>query len=154
MDMSSPEMKEILEAVAILKDDKDRGRARLLQLWDEASTRGARPELCALAHVLADTETDVANELEWDLRALEAATGERDAEDRATLPPIPESFLPSMHLSVAEGYRRLGDLERARGHVACAEIHMGVLSHDAYGDLIRGGLRRLQTRLAPTESGA
>ena len=54
-----------------------------------------------------------------------------------------------MFLSVAEGCRRLGDLERARQYVACAEGRMDVLQDDAYGNLIRGGLRRLQGLLAP-----
>ena len=53
-----------------------------------------------------------------------------------------------MFLSVAEGCRRLGDLERARQYVACAEGRMDVLQDDAYGNLIRGGLRRLQGLLA------
>jgi hypothetical protein len=52
-----------------------------------------------------------------------------------------------MHLSIAEGYRRLGDLERARRYVACAERRMDALTSDAYGNLIRGGLHRLQRLL-------
>jgi hypothetical protein len=35
MDVSSPEMKDILDAITILKSDKEQGRARLLQLWDD-----------------------------------------------------------------------------------------------------------------------
>jgi hypothetical protein len=147
MDMSSPEMKEIVDAITILKDDKERGRRRLLALWDELAPQGNRLQVCALGHVLADTETDIVSELEWDLRALEAATGSREAEDREALPPIPESYLPSLHLSVAGGYRRLGDLERARRHVLFASHHIGALSDDAYGNVISSGLRRLQAAL-------
>jgi hypothetical protein len=102
-----------------------------------------------MAHALADTETEIASELEWDLRALEAATGSHEPEDREALPGIPASFFPSMHLSIAEDYRRIGDLERARRYVACAERRMEALPDDAYGALIRGGLRRLQGLLAP-----
>src|SRR5690349_880732 len=120
MNMSSPELKEILDAAAVLSVDEERGRARLLELWSELEPNGDVLKRCALGHILADTESEAANELEWDLRALEAATGSREAEERGTVPPIPESYLPSLHLSVANGYRRLGDLERARRHVDLA----------------------------------
>jgi hypothetical protein len=149
MDMSFPELKEILAALTILKEEKERGRARLLELWKELSPQGSPLQLCALGHILADTETDVAAELEWDLRALEAATGSREAEDMEAVPPIPQSYLPSLHLSVANGYRRLGDVERARRHVLFASHHIGALSDDDYGNLVRGGLRRLQAALTP-----
>jgi hypothetical protein len=148
MDLSSPGMKEIADAIAVLHGgETDRGRSLLLQLW-ETTSAGTALQRSALAHFLADTETDVADALEWDLRALEAATGSREAEDRDPAPPVPESFLASLHLSVAEGCRRLGDLERARRHAACASNRVGILADDSYGQLIRGGLRRLQARLA------
>ena len=73
MDVNSPEVQEIIAA---------RGREALLQLWEKYSATGARHQICGIAHFLADTETDVALELEWDLRALEAATGSREPEDR------------------------------------------------------------------------
>jgi hypothetical protein len=148
MDVTSPEMAEIMAAGAIHQSDKPRGRALLLELWEKLSPDGKPLEICSMAHILADGETDVGLELEWDLRALEAATGSREPEDLDTVPPVPTSFLPSMHLSVGECYRRLGDLERARRHVLCAANRIGTLSDDAYGDLIRGGLRRLQGLLA------
>jgi hypothetical protein len=148
MDITSPDMKEVLEAVTILhQGDKERGRALLLRLWEENVARGSPLQLCALGHFLADTETDVASELEWDLRALEAGTGTRDAEDRDAVAPVPESFLPSLHLSVASGYRRSGNLERARQHALFASNHISALADDAYGNLIKGGLRRLQAAL-------
>jgi hypothetical protein len=148
MDMTSPEMAEIAAALAVHQADKPRGRPLLLELWDRLSPTGTPLQICSLAHVLADGEAEVAHELEWDLRALEAATGSREPGDREALPGIPASFFPSMHLSIAEGYRRMGDLERARRYVACAERRMDALSDDAYGALVRGALRRLQGLLA------
>ena len=68
----------------------------------------------------------------------EAAAGSQEAEDRETVFPVPESFLPSLHLSVANGYRRLGDLERARRHVLFGSRHIGALSDDAYRNLVKG----------------
>ena len=147
MDTTSPEMAEILAAIHL--SDKQLSRKRLLELWERHSPQGLPLHLCTMAHALADTEANAADELEWDLRALEAATGSREPEDREPAPDIPASFFPSMFLSVAEGCRRLGDLERARQYVACAERRMDALPDDAYGALVRGGLRRLQGLLAP-----
>lgn len=148
MDMSTPDMNEILEAITILNVDKERGRARLLQLWNELLPEGKPLQLCALGHFLADTETDTAAELEWDLRALEAATGSRAAEDSQAAPSVPESYLPSLHLSVANGYWQAGDLVRARRHILFASHHIGALGGDAYGNMVRRGLRRLEAILA------
>jgi hypothetical protein len=147
MDMTSPEMAEILAAINLT--DKQQSRTLLLELWEKLSPEGAPLQLCTMAHALADTETEIARELEWDLCALEAATGSREPEDREALPGILASFFPSMYLSIAEGYRRTGNLDRARRYVACAERRMDVLPDDAYGTLVRGGLRRLQRLLAP-----
>jgi hypothetical protein len=147
VDLTSPEMAEILAAINL--GDKEQSRKRLLELWGRLSPQGAALHLCTMAHALADTEANAADELEWDLRALEAATGSREPEDREPAPDISASFFPSMFLSIAEGHRRLGDLERARRYVACAERRMDVLADDAYGNLIRSGLHRLQGLLAP-----
>ncbi len=148
MDLSSPDMKAIVEAVAMLhRGEQAEARARLLTLWDEHAAEGARLQMSAAAHFLADTEAEAAAELEWDLRALEAATGSREAEDREPLSPDLASFLPSLHGSVGSGYRRLGDLERARRHVGFAVARAGALSDDAYGQQVRGVLRRLQLAL-------
>jgi hypothetical protein len=148
MDSSSPGMNEITEAVGMLhRGDKADARARLLALWDEHSANGERRLMCVTAHYLADTETEAADELEWDLRALELAIGSREPEDLDPFSPDLISFLPSLQASVGNGYRRLGDLDRARRHVAIAAARVGVLPDDAYGQLVRGGLRRLEVGL-------
>lgn len=147
MDLSSPEMKEVAEAVAILhQGDKTGARARLLSLWDRHAANDARLLMCVVAHYLADTEAGAA-ELEWDLQALQLATGSREAEDLEPFSPDLESFLPSLHGSVGNGYRQLGDPERARRHVGIAIARMEGLADDAYGQFVRAGLRRLQAWL-------
>lgn len=142
MELGSQEMQEITTAIQMA--DKGESRALMLALWERHAPAGDPVPLCTLAHYLADTEPDPAAELEWDLRSLHAATGGRDAEDRDPVTPTLTMFLPSIHLSVAEGYRKAGDLERARAHVSAAANRVGVLGEDGYGALIRGGLRRLQ----------
>jgi hypothetical protein len=148
MDLTSPEMKEIGDAIVVLhRDGTEQGRPLLLQLWEKHSANGAPIQISTLAHYLADTETDVGGELEWDLKSLEAATGSRACDDRDPVSADLASFLPSLHLNVADCYRRLGDVERARLHAGFAENRIGVLADDPYGKLIRGGLRRLLSRL-------
>jgi len=148
MDLTSPEMKEIGEAIVVLhRDGTTQGRPLLLRLWEKHAVDGAPIQISTLAHYLADTEAEVGEELEWDLKSLQAATGSRASEDHDPVSADLASFLPSLHLNVGDCYRRLGDLERARRHARFAETRIGVLADDPYGKLIRGGLRRLQARL-------
>ena len=147
MELSSPEMKTVVDAIGLLRDDQAAGRARLLELWDEACAEAARVRMCAIAHFLADTEPDTAGELEWDLRALEAATGSRETGDHQPLSPDLTGMLASLQGSVANGYRAQGDLERARLHLGFALARQDALADDDYGRMVRGGLRRLQSVL-------
>jgi len=43
---------------------------------------------------------------------------------------------------------RLGDVERAQRHATFASNHIHTLADDDYGNLVKGGLRRLQAALA------
>jgi hypothetical protein len=53
------------------------------------------------------------------------------------------AMYPSLHLNLADCHRRLGDLDRARDHLAQGQAAAGALPDDGYGQLIRGGLDRL-----------
>ncbi len=152
MDFSAPELKPIVAAIALLQANPETGRARLLELWKQLAPEGNLLQRCALAHFLADTETETAGELEWDLRALEAATGSREADELNAVPAVPGSFLPSLHLNVADGYRRSGDLTRARRHAVLGSRHLGALADDGYGNMIRAGLRRLHATLGASRT--
>ncbi|WP_433206382.1 hypothetical protein ACQP00_39440 [Dactylosporangium sp. CS-047395] len=109
-------------------------REALTLIW---STLAADDNLhrCALAHYLADLQDDPAAELEWDERALEASTGLPTAQAA--------SFLPSLHLNLADVHRRLDHPARAREHLALARAHEQHLPDDDYGAMIRGGIRHL-----------
>lgn len=50
--------------------DREEARQRLLDLWAEIGEHGDPLHRCTLAHYLADTQDDPADELAWDLRAL------------------------------------------------------------------------------------
>lgn len=136
---------DVTAAIKMFQQGDQKGaRVQLLKLW---SRTGADPaERCAIAHFLADTEADVASELAWDLRALEAATGGVAGEDRDPLTPDLASFLPSLHLNVGDAYRRVGDLLLAERHARCGIARSDALPGDGYGATVRQALDRLLNR--------
>jgi len=119
------------------------------RIWDEiGGERGDPLHVCVLAHAMADVQDDVHEELVWDRRALAAAdvlTDERLADAGVVLPVA--GLYPSLHLNLAECYRKLGDLDRARENLRDAWAGIGALGDDEYGRLIKGGLERLAQQL-------
>jgi hypothetical protein len=136
-----------------LSQQGDRAAARDLfaEVWAGFGEEAGDPlHRCALAHSMADVQEDVRAELVWDLRALEAAdllTDQRAARAGVTSPVA--AFYPSLHLNLAECYRKLGDLDRAREHLECGNAAVGALNDDGYGQMIRRGLDRLSDKLTP-----
>jgi hypothetical protein len=139
------------------RGDRADARERLTKIWTEISTdaAGGAPaggdafHRCVLAHYLADLHDEPREELAWDLRALEAAgslTDERVQEHHVSLRI--RGFYPSLHLNLADVYRRLGEPAKAREHLAEAERRVDALGDDAYGEGVRAALARLSDRLA------
>lgn len=124
-------------------------RALFARTWDELGP-GGDPFHRALAahHLAAAHDDDPAEALRWNLRALHAAYLATD--DRAGAGGFPISIrglYPLLHLNLAESYRRLGDLPRARDHLRQGRLWTGAMREDAYGHRIRAGLDRLADRL-------
>ena len=116
-------------------------RGELTSIWDEIGEGGDPFHRCVLAHYLADLQDEVADELAWDLRSLEAVaavTDERAQSYHASLQV--RGFLPSLHLNVADDLRRLGDPDSAREQLALAARAADALPEDGYGDTIRSGI--------------
>ncbi|WP_182883047.1 tetratricopeptide repeat protein [Microbispora sp. H10949] len=148
---ADPTMARIGQAVELHHGQGQREAARDLfaRIWDDIGGEQGDPlHVCVLAHSMADVQDDVHQELMWDLRALAAAdlvTDERVAE--VGVPLSVAGLYPSLHLNLAECYRKLGDLDRAREHLRQARAEIGALGDDGYGRLIRGGLERLAEQL-------
>ncbi|SHN14233.1 hypothetical protein [Cryptosporangium aurantiacum] len=125
--------------------ERETARRLLGELWDEIGReRGDPLQRCTLAHTMADAQDDVREELLWDQRALEAVellTDARLAEAGVSLSVA--GLYPSLHLSLCECYRKLGDLDRARQHLQQARDTIGALGDDDYGRLIRDGLEKV-----------
>lgn len=140
-DQLSPDttMNAITEAVTLGRSgDTATARDRLLALWRDIGTGGDPLHRCTLAHYLADLYEDPAQALAWDIRALDAAdalTDDRVQQQYVGLRVA--GFYPSLHLNLADNYRRLGSWATATEHLAAARARLDTLAEDAYGTLIR-----------------
>ncbi|MET7385752.1 hypothetical protein ACFYPT_21955 [Streptomyces sp. NPDC005529] len=131
--------------------DREEARTRFLDLWGEIGEGGDALHRCTLAHYMADTQDDPADELAWDLRALSAAdelTDGRVAEHHESL--AVRAFYPSLHLNLAADYVKLGRSEAARRHLTRARGATGALTDDRYGDGVRAAIGRLELRIQDT----
>ncbi|MFJ8095503.1 hypothetical protein [Streptomyces griseofuscus] len=122
--------------------DREEARSRFLDLWTEIGEDGDPLHRCTLAHYLADTQDDPADELAWDLRALTAARELPDGDPRG----VP-GFFPSLHLNLAADYVKLGRTEAARTHLDQARTAADALADDGYGEGVRAAIGRLERRL-------
>lgn len=134
--------------------DREEARNRFAALWEEIGENGDLLHRCTLAHYMADTQDDPSDELAWDVRALRAAdrlTGSRAAARDASRAVL--AFYPSLHLSLAADYAKLGRTAAARRELARARGCAARLADDAYGDRVRAAIARLDMRLAGPPGG-
>ncbi|MEU6077628.1 hypothetical protein [Micromonospora sp. NPDC047074] len=119
-------------------------RDALTALWDRVGDTGDALHRCTIAHHLADLQETVAEELRWDRHALAAVADLGDDRlQRHHAGLRVRALLPSLHLNLADGYRRAGDVERARHHVAVAAPLAAELPDDGYGSMIRDAITRV-----------
>lgn len=52
-------------------------------------------------------------------------------------------FYPSLHLNLADAYRRLGSFAAATEHIEAAQAQTSRLPRDSYGDLIRHAIHEV-----------
>lgn len=135
--------------VAHQQGDDDLARSIYQEVWEAIGAEGGDALCrCALAHSMADVQVDPQAELVWDLRALDAADLLTDERVRsAGVPGTARGFYPSLHLNLADIYRRLGDDVHARQHVQRGKANLGFLVDDGYGAMIRDGLERIERQL-------
>ncbi len=142
---ADPVITGIQAAAAVLSSgDRESARSQLEQIWASVSADPEPFHVCVLAHFMADVQDDIADELAWDLRALEAALQCTDADaERHGYSLSMTSFMPSLRVSLAQDYYRQGDFELAGDHLAAAHTFVSHLGDDEYGRLIRGAMERL-----------
>lgn len=130
--------------------DREEARHRFLGLWAEIGEHGDPLHRCTLAHYLADTQDDPADELAWDLRALTAA---EEAREEALAVTAVTAIYPSLHLDLADDYLGLGHRDAARTHLRWAREAAAALTGDRYGEGVRAAIARLESRLGEGGSG-
>ena len=126
------------------------GRRLLNELWEELGPEQGYHR-AVTAHYLADTQLELEDELMWDRRALEAA--QETASQPGPYAAAVQAFFPSLHLNLADGYRRMGDFEKARHHAEQGMATGDVLGLDHYGQTVRGGLIRVQAQIDELDKG-
>ncbi|WP_040780583.1 hypothetical protein [Nocardia pneumoniae] len=149
--MSTPDqtMAAITDAVALGREGRpDDARDALLTLWSSLGPQGDALHRCTLAHYLADLYDDAAEALTWDIRALDAAdslTDERARSHDAALRVA--GFYPSLHLNLADDYRRLGSFTAAQREIDAARDRLHALCDDGYGTLIRTAVEEVEVAI-------
>ncbi|PTH85940.1 hypothetical protein C9J60_22495 [Streptomyces sp. A244] len=131
--------------------DREEARHRYLGLWAELGEHGDPLHRCTLAHYLADTQDDPADELAWDLRALTAA---EEAREESVAVAAVIAIYPSLHLNLADDYLGLGRRDAARTHLRWAREAAAALADDSYGEGVWAAIARLESRLGEGGSGA
>ncbi|MBL1076502.1 hypothetical protein JK358_19070 [Nocardia sp. 2] len=140
----------ITEAVTLGRQgNTDAAREALTALWDSIGAAGDPFHRCTLAHYLADVQEHAADALTWDLRALDAAdalTDDRAQQHDASLSV--RGFYPSLHLNLADCYRRLGAFDTAHRHLAQARDGLGTLAdRPEYDQGVRAGIANVAAAL-------
>ncbi|GAA2549797.1 hypothetical protein [Pseudonocardia hydrocarbonoxydans] len=132
--------------------DRVAARQELAVIW--AEVQGDDFHRCVVAHVMADLQDDQRDELMWDERALAAVDGVSDERAQEFDPRLRvRGFLPSLYASLADDHRRLGDADRAREFLGRARAASDALGGDAFGDLVRGVLDKVDRALAEGSTG-
>jgi hypothetical protein len=148
-------MQEISRAIEMLHaGERDQARRDFEAIWLRIKDNAQPLHECTLAHFMADAQDDVADELVWNLRALNAAERATEAEAKVYHESLSISgFLPSLHLNLGDDYLRLGNLEACRQHVDAAIACSSALPDTPYAAMIRGGIARLADRLRSCQTG-
>ncbi|MFE5474453.1 hypothetical protein ACFQ9R_02015 [Nocardia sp. NPDC056541] len=154
MTTADPIMNRITQGVTDFRTgDAECARTTLLEVWAEVGPAGDPLHRCTLAHYLADVYDDPAEALVWDVRALDAAdalTDTRLNDHHAGLRVA--GFYPSLHLNLADNFRRLGAFPAATRHLDAARERLDILPDDDYGALIRDVVAELAVSIAAEDT--
>ncbi|GAA1953707.1 hypothetical protein GCM10009754_23720 [Amycolatopsis minnesotensis] len=135
-------MTAITDAVTLGRTgDRDAARATLIALWPAVHRGGDPLHRCVLAHHLADLCDDPAEALGWNIRALDATDLLDDERTERAHPGLRvRGFYSSVHLNLAEDYRRLGSFDLAKRHLGRASEFLDAVPDDEYGTVVRQGI--------------
>ncbi len=142
-------MNTITDAVALGREGRpDDAREALLAVWASLGPQDDPLHRCTLAHYLADLYDDAAEALTWDIRALDAADSLSDARAQTFDGSLRvAAFYPSLHLNLADDYRRLGSFDAAQRQIDAARTRLHTLADDGYGATIRTAVDEVESAI-------
>ncbi|WP_280497101.1 hypothetical protein [Nocardia asiatica] len=142
-------MEAITSAVALGHEGRpDAARDALLAVWASLGPQGDPLHRCTLAHYLADLYDDAAEALTWDIRALDAADSLSDDRARSYDGSLRvDAFYPSLHLNLADDYRRLSSFSAAQREIEAARARLHTLADDGYGATIRTAVDEVESAI-------
>lgn len=132
---------ELCAAGIAVEGVPQQARALFARAWD---ARRDDYDACIAAHYLARHQATPEQTLEWNERALMHAL--RVPAGRT------DEFLPSLYLNLGDALAAVGRDEEARAAAEQAATCLSRLPGGGYRDLVAGGIRRLQRRLAPASA--
>ena len=103
---------------------------------------------CIFSHYMADIQSELKDELYWDLRSLEfleRLTDERLKEFNNNLSV--KSLYASIYLNIAEDYRKNNMYDLSTKYINLAEKSSICLEQDGYANMIKNGIQRLKEKL-------
>lgn len=148
-----PLMVEMGAAFRLRESDRAGARSRLEAIWARIEHDHEPMHEVALSHWLANLQDDPADELAWHLRAFNAVLRCTDADVDRHSPAMSTvaEFMPSLHVSLAWAYFKLGEFTHAREHLARGRSFAHLLADDAYGQNVRSSIERLANGLAESD---
>ncbi|MBW0272004.1 hypothetical protein ATM97_15490 [Nocardia sp. MH4] len=154
MTTTDPIMARITQGVKDFRfGDPEGARIALLDVWTDIGPVGDPLHRCTLTHYLADTCDDPAEALVWDVRALDAADALTDLRLQAHHADLNVAgFYPSLHLDLADNFRRLGSFPAAARHLDAARERLDTLPDDAYGATIRAAVTEVGDAIAANDT--
>ncbi|MET9328303.1 hypothetical protein [Tsukamurella sp. NPDC003166] len=139
------------ELGAAMTGERAERKQKLESVWVrlEPSDHASR---CIAAHYIADVQGELDAEVEWDEVALAESAHVSDADLQAVHESLSVAgFMPSLHLNLADGYRRQGRFAEASDRLQTSrefDFALDSAPDPAYATVIREGQERLAARIA------
>jgi hypothetical protein len=143
MASSEQTVKERIRAAVLARESGDVSAARSsLEALRPVAEASSAFDWLFFAHSFADVQDDLTQELHWDVIALDALGRLTEGEALAEgVPGGKSGLLPSLHLNLADVYRRLGDEIQALRHFQEGAKYLDALDEESYGLSIREAFR-------------
>lgn len=136
------------ELNAALTAEPDSRKPKLDALWAEIDPAD-HASRCIAAHFIADLQEDLDDEVAWDEVSLRESVNVSDADLQAIHPTLTVAgFMPSLHLNLADGYRRQGRFAEAADRLGTSrEFDFALTDGTADEKLYADGIREAQERV-------